>query len=250
MNWRGWLRPLRLFFAPTPGLQLAADAIPTPWTPGRIAIYERISACQLQSDGSLPDPTFALPGEAPLADTVWDGAADYSQPYPLGALERAQSHDVSTALRRAADDHAAPRLATMYQVLAVANAAIGEDVLARLNKSGADPARMALLARWLARKAPDAIAVKFAIAVLGCYGAASDADLLMTLGLHEEFTLLCAIALCKLLGPEQSQTAMWNLARRVHGWGRIHVVRKLADTQCPEIRQWLLRDGDKNTRVN
>lgn len=245
-----WLQSPGSLFSPATGLQLAADAIPAPWTPGRIAIYVRISACQLQSDGSLPDPTFALPGEPPLADSVWDGGADYSQAYTLSALERAQSHDVSTALRRAADDHATARLARMYQVLSVANAATGEDVLARLDKSGADPERMATLARWLARKAPDAIAVKFSIGMLGRYGSASDADLLMTLGLHEEFTLLCAIALCKLLGPEQSQTAMWNLARRVRGWGRIYLVRKLASTQCPEIRQWLLRDGYKNTRMN
>ena len=245
-----WLRAL---FARAPGLQLEPDAIPAPWATGRIAILDRIAACELQGDGSLPDSTFAWPDQQAHASGLrpCDGQAYDGLPYELSALERAQVHDLSTALRRAANDHAAPRLARLYQVmLSAANAHFSDALLARLDKSGADPARMALLARWLARKAPDAIAVKFAIALLGRYGSAADADVLMTLGLHEDLTLACALAICKLLAPAPSQTAMWNLARRVRGWGRIHVVRKLAGTRCPQIRQWLLRDGYKNTYNN
>ncbi len=244
-----WLRSL---FSPAPGLQLAPDALPLPWAQGRIAILERITACELQADGSLPDATFAWPDQQPhLTGTrATNGQADDGSAYDLSALERAQVHDLSTALRRAADDHGAPRLEKLYQVmLSAADVHFRPALLERLAKSGADPARMALLARWLARKAPDAIVVKFAIALLGRYGSAADADLLMTLGLHEDFTLPCALALCELLGPEPSQTAMWNLARRVRGWGRIHVVRKLASTGCPQIQQWLLRDGFRNSHM-
>jgi hypothetical protein len=244
-----WFRSL---FSSTARVQLAPDAIPVPWTAGRTAILDCISACELQGDGSLPDSSFAWPDQQPHPSGIRlaDGHADDGLAYELSALERAQVHDLSTALRRAADDHAAPRLARLYQVmLSAANARCSEALLERLGKSGADPARMALLARWLARKAPDAIAVKFAIAMLGRYGSAEDADVLMTLGLHEDFTLASALALCKLLPPEQSQTAMWNLARRVRGWGRIHVVRRLARSGCPEIEQWLLRDGYKNSHM-
>ena len=240
-----WLRAL---FSPAPGLQLAPDAIPVPWPAEPAAIFERITSGERQADGSLRDATFLLPGENELGSKVSNGVSNHSYAYELEALERAQAHDVSRALCRAADDHAAPRIANMYRlVLSAPSAAVGHDLLARLERSGADPARMALLARWLAHKAPDAIAIEIAISVLGRYGSASDAALLMTLGLHEEFTQLCAIALCKLLEPEQSQTAMWNLARHVHGWGRVHVVRMLATTECPEIQQWLLRDGYKTS---
>ncbi|WP_426211405.1 hypothetical protein [Massilia sp. TWP1-3-3] len=243
-----WLRSL---FMPAPRLQLAPDALPVPWSAGRMAVHDRICTSETQSDGSLRNPSFPLFGERAPGATAWDGATDYSANDHRSAPARAQAHAVNTALHRAAGHHAAPHLDTLYQALLSApDEMLAGDVLTRLDKTGADPARMALLARWLARKAPDAMPVKIAIAVLGRYGNASDADLLMTLGLHEAFTQLCAIALCQLLGPEQSQTAMWNLARRVRGWGRIHVVRKLAGTQCPEIQQWLLRDGYKNTRMS
>ncbi len=172
---------------------------------------------------------------------------DVKRGLDLSPLERAQAHDLCTALRRAAQDHAPARLARLYEVMLSASPHIGDTVLERLQRSGADPARMATLARWLAYKAPDIIAVRFAIALLGQYGSAADTDLMMTLGRHEEFTLSCALAVCKLLGPEPSQTAMWNLARRVQGWGRIHVVGRLATTGCPEVQQWLLREGYKNT---
>jgi hypothetical protein len=40
---------------------------------------------------------------------------------------------------------------------------------------------------------------------------------------------------------------MWfAIRRRVHGWGRIEVVERLADATDPEIKEWLVRDGYKN----
>ena len=250
-KWVKWVNWWRARLSPVPRLQLEPDALPVPWHAARVAIFKRIAAGERRIDGSLRDAIFPLADAAPQLASLDDGATDYTLAYPRAALERAQLQDVCSALRRAADDHTAPYLLTMYQALLTAgDATMGDDLLARLDDSAADPARTALLARWLAREAPDAAAVKLAIVLLGRYGSASDADLLLTLGLHEAFTQLCAIALVKLLGPEQAQTAMWNLARRVHGWGRVHVVRQLAGTQCPEIRQWLLRDGYKNTLSN
>jgi hypothetical protein len=37
------------------------------------------------------------------------------------------------------------------------------------------------------------------------------------------------------------------LARNVNGWGRIHVVERLAQTQNPAIKDWLLREGFRNS---
>lgn len=248
------LSSLRSLFARAPGVQLEPDALPVPWAEGRIAIFARIVARELQGDASLPDSAFDLSDahSQPVGFVLEAGAGDDAVAYDLSLLEHGRVNSLCAALRHAADDHVAARLATLYQALLSVPAGASALLLERLGTSGADAARMALLARWLAREAPDAIAVKVAIGVLGQYGRGSDSDctLLMTLGLHEEFTQSCALALCKLLGPEQSQTAMWNLARRVHGWGRIHVVRMLANTGCPEIQRWLLREGYKNSRMN
>ena len=244
-----WIRSL---FGPTPGPQLAPDALPAPWAPGRVAILARIVAIEALPDGSLPDPCLTLPDQNAWASggVFAPGARDQHSDGAPSGRERGMAHELATAFQRAAVDHSETRLTELYEPLLAAGALnVAGPLLARLN-GAADPARIALLARWLARRAPDIGAVRIGIAVLGQFGDATDADLFMTLGRHEEFTQPCAVALCKLLGAEQSQTAMWNLARRVHGWGRINVVRELAATRCPQIQQWLVRDGYKNTQMH
>jgi hypothetical protein len=39
---------------------------------------------------------------------------------------------------------------------------------------------------------------------------------------------------------------VYEVARRVEGWGRIHAVERLAGSTTPEIRAWLLRGGFRN----
>ena len=38
---------------------------------------------------------------------------------------------------------------------------------------------------------------------------------------------------------------IWNLAKRVHGWGRIHAIEQL-EPETNDIRRWLLTDGVRN----
>jgi hypothetical protein len=242
-----WLRSL---FGARSGLQLAPHAFAPPWATGRIALLARIKAIERLPDGSLPHPAQPFADQHPgtagasfAAGTL--GTAGMPERAPPTALERAHSHDLATALRRAADDHSPARFARMQSVLLVAAAGSDDAVLERLARMDAHPARMATLARWLATQAPDVAAVRMAIALLGQYGSADDTDLLMTLGLHEEFTLLCAVALGKLLAPEPAQTATWNLARRVRGHGRSQVCERLAASKCPEILHWLQRVAHK-----
>ena len=37
------------------------------------------------------------------------------------------------------------------------------------------------------------------------------------------------------------------MAKYVEGWGRVHLVERLAETTNPEIKEWLLREGYKNS---
>jgi hypothetical protein len=93
-------------------------------------------------------------------------------------------------------------------------------------------------------KAPDREPVKFGIAILGLFQQPGDAELFQVLGRHDEFTLFCAVALAN--APADGEEAVWRLARNVTGWGRIHAVERLAKTENPAIRRWLLREGYRN----
>jgi hypothetical protein len=99
-------------------------------------------------------------------------------------------------------------------------------------------------AHFLAKTAPDRGPVKFAIALLGIIRDPSDIALVSFLGCHEEFTLYSAVALSNML--ENPEKELWALAQKVDGWGRIHLVERLASTSSPEIKAWLLREGYQN----
>src|SRR5262249_9194913 len=57
--------------------------------------------------------------------------------------------------------------------------------------------------------------------------------------------LFCAVALAN--ASENAEAELWELAKHVEGWGRIHLVERLANTTDPDIKEWLLRGGDKNS---
>src|SRR5207248_2725531 len=77
------------------------------------------------------------------------------------------------------------------------------------------------------------------------YGQPQDMEIFRTLGRHEEFTLFCAVGLANAC--DDGETQLWELAKHVDGWGRIHLVERLSKTENPEIKDWLLREGYKNS---
>ena len=46
---------------------------------------------------------------------------------------------------------------------------------------------------------------------------------------------------------DEPDVVLWELAKTVDGWGRIHIVERLAETERPEIKDWLLREGYRNS---
>jgi len=100
-------------------------------------------------------------------------------------------------------------------------------------------------AQWLAFKGVDRGAVKFGIALLGVIGDEKDLDNIIILGKHEEFTLFAAVAVTHTL--VDAEQTLWAMAKCVYGWGRIHLVERLAGTEDVAIKAWLLREGYKNT---
>ena len=98
---------------------------------------------------------------------------------------------------------------------------------------------------FLAFESPDRGAVKTGIALLGAVGAKRFKDQIKILGIHEEFTLYVTVALQNM--SDDPEIELWELAKKVHGWGRIHLVERLAETNDPEIKYWILTEGYKNS---
>ena len=104
--------------------------------------------------------------------------------------------------------------------------------------------RIAEAGRYLLTRADDRENVKLGILLIELSGDESDRVALELLATHDEFTLYAAVALTPLVShPEQT---LWNIAKRVHGWGRVQVVERLDGTQNPDIQAWMLREGFRN----
>ena len=104
--------------------------------------------------------------------------------------------------------------------------------------------RIHTIADWLATNAADREPIKCAIALMGACHGGDDRDLLLTLGRHEEFTLFAAVALQN--NAAEPELSLWALACLVKGWGRIHIVERLAETEDEQIKAWMLREGYRN----
>lgn len=107
-----------------------------------------------------------------------------------------------------------------------------------------DVASYAALARHLLRRAADREVVKFAIDLIGVFGGPEDHESLLTIGAHDEFTLFAVVALGNTGGGE---TAVWEMAKRAAGWGRVQCIERLDhEIENEELKRWLLREGYKN----
>jgi hypothetical protein len=101
------------------------------------------------------------------------------------------------------------------------------------------------LARRLAMTSRDRGPVKFGIAMLGSMGDEHDVDVLRTLALHDEFGLYASEALAEI-APDR-QAALYDMARKLSGWGRIEAVARMVATSDPMLRHWLLTEGFRNS---
>jgi hypothetical protein len=128
-------------------------------------------------------------------------------------------------------------------LLSIADA-LQDDINSSLLKGEKDRKRIARIGRYFATKAAERESTKFGILLLGLCGQDADRPVLETLALNDEFTLYAALALCEL--SSNPETILWEIAQRVHGWGRVQVVERLDGTENPAIQAWMLRDGFRN----
>lgn len=230
------------------------EPVSMPWDQ-RPSIYEHISSHVSPEQPGLTEGGDTLPDE----ERVNEGSG---LRWAAGALDGVMSHHMGTGkdkkqVKKAVDltlaycrQPTAKHKADLYQQIIDGNVLplIDPIIEALLNNERLNHDRLHELTYSFVTEAPDREPVKFGLAILGLYQEPENEPLFQTLGRHEEFTLFCAVALSNVSSdPEQS---LWTLAKNVFGWGRIHVVERLAETENPEIKDWLLREGYRNSIMN
>ena len=91
----------------------------------------------------------------------------------------------------------------------------------------------------------DRESLKFALSMLEIVKLEDDnlKNILRIIGLSDEFTLFVIFIMQQW---DDANQEIFRLAQKTKGWGRIHAVERLIP-DTPEIRDWLLREGIRNT---
>ncbi len=218
-----------------------------PWLTGP-SILSAIRAWQGREPCPLPDEEPATGNKIRFAPGAWDGIATHH-------MGRAGEHDEArhvlatvealARLMRENDDDPRADLYRLYLETTVsphADALVEE--VTRQWEFGPDELRPH--ARWLVRHAGHREPLKLGIVLLGLCGTEGDLDDLKQLARHDEFTLFAAVAAGNLLADPVD--VWWDMARNVHGWGKVQLVGRLCQRaeDRPELRDWLLRHGCAN----
>ncbi|HEY6877066.1 MAG TPA: hypothetical protein VI299_03565 [Polyangiales bacterium] len=231
------------------------ERLTPPWAPLR-SLYDDIAAHLDVTTGSLP-ATYSLPdrlvidreGVVPWGDGSLDGV--FSHHVDLGdegKRARRLVRAVTAILRTSSQKN----LERLYALIVSENLlSMIDGFLRQITHEDYELTRFRALARYLARRGGHRSAVKLGIAMLGIATTSEDLPLLRTLGACDEFALYAAVALTnQAADQEETERELFELAKRVHGWGRVHVVERLANARDPAICAWLLREGFRNRIMN
>jgi hypothetical protein len=215
---------------------------------------ERQSILRFLESAPRSDATTPWPPDLPDAELLmmsglqWAaGAMDGVGTHHIG---RRKEEDPAAALWAAfvevTKDTGADRVARLYQsAMKESMAGLADPLVAKASADkDLDRDRARRVARWLVRESADREAVKFGVVLLGLLGDGDDRPSLELLARHDEFTLFAVVALGKL--HLLSWLDLWAIAKDVHGWGRVHVVERLAACGDPRVRRWLVREGFRN----
>ena len=226
------------------------DATPTPWG-DRPSIYEHVLGYLPEGTGPMEDEGRILPdeerqraaGALPWAPGAKDGVLSHHEG---GDPDEEDAEEVMGAIQDVVMDSGQGWVWRLYGEVCERPALRYVDPLVRALAADDEmpEERLYKVGRWLATGAADREAVKAGIAILGLFHSADGHAILEQLGRHDEFSLYAGVALSNT--SEDSDEAVWDLARAVHGWGRIHLVERLIDTDDTRIKAWLIREGYRN----
>jgi hypothetical protein len=222
--------------------QWSLDSLTPPWG-GLGSIYDHIRLAP--SSQPLPDePLLRAKSKFGWIEGAMDGVVGH---HFSNADSGQQVFELVEALRSLLQNASNNTLGNLYELIVRGSILSSIDAfLKELNQSmrSLDAGRLRETGRYFATRAGHREAVKFGLAVIGFVGMQDDLEVLKILGKNDEFTLYAAVAMARIAG--NSEQALWDLAKNVHGWGRIQIVERLKETKNSEIQSWMLREGFRN----
>lgn len=245
---KNWLK--KWFFKPQKIQIENSEQFPIVWDRSLISIYQFL--LPYKNAEKLPDTANILPDEPKDNQTLrWaPGAMDgVMNHHTTVGSEQQQIDTIVTLLAKISVKADYTDVKQLYSTIKDGNTlGLIDTLIARFIKSNIKFEQLYPFIYWLAVNSPDREVVKFAIAILGRY-LIKQTELFQLLGMHEEFTLYSSVALQNTFADDQLELEhQWlTLAQKVNGWGRIHLVERLAKQPSPTTKAWLLREGYKNS---
>ncbi len=210
------------------------------------SIYEYI--CDHVENGVLPE-NFQLPEDKKSDMSFAPGARDgiYVFHIPRGEVSEEDNKSIGKMIEAASKGkykeaeqiakslgtktHALPLMAAVQQYIADNIDSLNDEKLFRF-------------ACTMLECSDDKECVKFGFGISDLFECRDEGfrNTIRTLGLSDEFTLFSAISMLMWTGGFLD---IFELAKKVHGWGRIHAVDRLSP-ETDEIRDWLFFEGIKN----
>lgn len=207
-----------------------------------------LSLAALYGPGPWPDEGNPLPDEPEHDDGLRfaPGALDGILSHHLARNRLDSASGLVVLLAEAANGELVPAIVPgLERCLEDVNVAeMSDELSGLLEQRDISDDRVRELARLFVEGETLRESVKIGLLLLSLSGDDRDRELLLLMGALEELTLFAVLALWRT--QPDPHRAVFDLARRVRGWGRVQAVERLADSRDPEIKSWLLRDGFRN----
>lgn len=235
------------------GVVSTKEELVLPWA-GKESIYSYIKK-HLEADGTLPDKYEKLPDaddlfdreKLPLEPGAKDGIFRYLAGMDTGC--RTDTKHILKLIRNQVENPGDSTRRTTYLALMEDNLIEYVDSLLEnlREQPDIDYTRLYREALWFAKEGAHRGVVKMGIALMSLFKCEDQYELLFTLGKHEEFTLYTAVTIQGIFLDYNLR--LFEMAKRVRGWGKIHLVERLWP-DSDEIKDWLLRYGCENKIMN
>jgi len=215
------------------------------------SIYKFLTK-NLNGEGRLKDSANDLPDEKPTNDNEvrWaPGLLDSMFSAQDSNESKLKVEELVKLLKRISEFGDKKSEANFYQLITETDSIIGiiDDFLEKAIKLSL-PINPYLFefSKDLAFKTNHRNSVKVGIALVGICKGKSVINEIKTIGLHDEFTLFSIVAISNI--SDDVVNDFWEIAKKVDGWGKIHIVERLAKMELPNIiKNWLIIDGYKNS---
>lgn len=223
-----------------------------PPQPQSVPLYQLILE-NLDENNRLPDdfsfPQAGSPNEIRFAAGAMDGIGVYH----MAAQDTAQQASQLAALLEQACEQFNDQIKSEIELFLKENRVLHMiDPLIEYIRNGhtkITPASLKQAAFELMTGSDDVESVKLGIAMTGILNIEDEPDCrkgILTLGKSDEFTLYSLVAVS---GWKDGNDIIFQYAREMRGWGKIHAVERL-EPSTEEIRDWLICSGCKNDIVD